>query len=297
MLWRACRAATNAARARVRLPPRGAVWTYPPMVYGVSPSLVPAPADWAADVYLCGQWLATSPAWTPPPALADFLAAGEAPIYIGFGSMAGFDGARLLHALIEALAGRRALFSTGWGGIDPNTLPGNVLAIGDTPHDWLFPRTAAAIHHGGSGTSHSAARAGVPSIVIPFAGGQLFWVERLRRAGVASARRRTPPRTRGIGPRARCRRHPRDASARPGPGRDDAYRERRRERGDGSGAHRHGLTRVARSVSCSGLAARQRSQPTRPNSPGTPSTASTSVRRRAEPCWSASRMIVRLHAA
>jgi len=51
----------------------------------------------------------------------------------------------------------------------------------------LFPRTAAVIHHGGSGTSHSAARAGVPSIVTPFAGDQFFWAERLRLAGVVPA--------------------------------------------------------------------------------------------------------------
>jgi UDP:flavonoid glycosyltransferase YjiC (YdhE family) len=44
--------------------------------------------------------------------------------------------------------------------IDPKALPDNFLVIGDTPHDWLFPRTVAVIHHGGSGTSHFAARAG-----------------------------------------------------------------------------------------------------------------------------------------
>ena len=120
-------------------------------------------------------------------AALNFLAAGDAPVYVGFGSMTGFDGARLLDALIGAIAGRRALFHPGWSGIDPKALPDNFLAIGDTPHDWLFPRTSAVIHHGGSGTSHSAARSGVPSIVAPFAGDQFFWAERLRRAGVASA--------------------------------------------------------------------------------------------------------------
>ncbi|MCZ2075018.1 MAG: glycosyltransferase [Bryobacterales bacterium] len=185
MLWKAFRDKTNAARARFKLPPRKTVWTEVPMVYGVSPNLLPAPADWPADVRLCGQWLAPVTAWRPPPALANFLAAGEAPIYVGFGSMTGFDNARLLDALIEAMHGRRALFYSGWSGIDPKALPDNFLAIGDTPHDWLFPRTAAAIHHGGSGTSHSAARAGVPSIVTPFAGDQFFWAERLRLAGVA----------------------------------------------------------------------------------------------------------------
>ncbi len=187
MLWKAFRDQTNAARAAFKLAPRKAVWTDHPMVYDVSPSLLPTPADWPANVHLCGQWLAPSPAWTPPPALANFLAAGEAPIYIGFGSMTGFDNARLLDALVTAMAGRRALFHPGWSGIDPKALPDNFLAIGDTPHDWLFPRTAAAIHHGGSGTAHSAARAGVPSIVTPFAADQFFWADRLRLAGVAPA--------------------------------------------------------------------------------------------------------------
>ncbi len=187
MLWKAFRDRTNAARARFKLPPRRTVWTGIPMVYGVSPNLLPTPADWPANVRLCGQWLPPSSAWRPPPVLANFLAAGEAPIYIGFGSMAGFDSRRLLDALSEAMTGRRALFHPGWSGIDPKGLPGNFVAIGDTPHDWLFPRTAAVIHHGGSGTSHSAARAGVASIVTPFAGDQYFWAERLRLAGVAPA--------------------------------------------------------------------------------------------------------------
>lgn len=187
MLWKAFRDQTNSARAAFKLSPRKTVWTGHPMVYGVSPSLLPTPVDWPANAHLCGQWLTRSAAWTPPPALANFLAAGEAPVYIGFGSMTGFDNARLLDALIEAMAGRRALFHPGWSGIDPQALPDNFLAIGDTPHDWLLPRTAAVIHHGGSGTSHSAARAGVPSIVTPFAGDQFFWAERLCRAGVAPA--------------------------------------------------------------------------------------------------------------
>jgi UDP:flavonoid glycosyltransferase YjiC (YdhE family) len=187
MLWKAFRAKTNEARSAFKLPPRQAVWEGHPMIYGVSPSLLPLPADWPANARLCGQWLASGGAWTPPPALANFLAAGEAPIYIGFGSMTGFDNARLLDALVVAVAGRRVLFHPGWSGIEAGALPGNFFAVGDTPHDWLFPRVAAVVHHGGSGTSHSAARAGVPSIVVPFAGDQPFWAERLRLAGVAPA--------------------------------------------------------------------------------------------------------------
>lgn len=187
MLWKAFRDKTNAARVVFKLPPRKEVWAGHPMLYGVSANLVPMPADWPTNAHLCGQWLTQRPAWIPPASLAEFLAAGEPPIYIGFGSMTGFDSTRLLDSLIEAMAGRRALFHPGWSGIDPKALPDNFLAIGDTPHDWLFPQTAAVIHHGGSGTSHSAARAGVPSIVTPLAGDQFFWAERLRLAGAAPA--------------------------------------------------------------------------------------------------------------
>lgn len=196
MLWKAFRDKTNAARAIFKLPPRKALWTGHPMVYGVSPSLLPTPTGWPANARLCGQWLAPNLAWTPPSALLDFLAAGNAPIYIGFGSMTGFNGAWLLDALIEAMAGRRALFYPGWSGIDASVLPDNFFVIGDTPHDWLLPRTAVVIHHGGSGTSHSAARSGVPSIVTPFAGDQFFWADRLRVAGVA------PPAVDGRRPKA-----------------------------------------------------------------------------------------------
>ncbi|MGD9896707.1 MAG: glycosyltransferase [Candidatus Methylacidiphilaceae bacterium] len=187
VLWNLFRAKTNAARAKFKLPPRRSVWNGIPMVYGVSSRLLPKPADWAANVHLCGQWLATSPGWRPPSALVNFLASGEPPIYVGFGSMTGFVHAPLMEALSNAMANRRVLFHRGWSGIDPKALPSNFLAIDDTPHEWLFPRIAAAIHHGGSGTSHSAARAGVPSIVVPFAGDQFFWAERLRLAGASPA--------------------------------------------------------------------------------------------------------------
>lgn len=187
LLWHAFRRATNAARASVcGLPPRGRVWTDHPMLYGVSPALLSAPADWPDHVRAVGQWRVDTREWTPPRSLASFLDAGERPIYIGFGSMTGFDRAAMAAALTAALDGRRALFYPGWSAIDATMLPPNVQVIGDTPHDWLLPRTSMAIHHGGSGTTHSAARAGIPSVVVPFAGDQFFWADRLQRLGVAA---------------------------------------------------------------------------------------------------------------
>lgn len=188
LLWRAFRNATNAARAAVcGLPPQRKLWEGHAMLFGVSPSLLPRPADWPANVLVCGQWLSPAADWSPPPALAAFLAAGAPPIYVGFGSMAGFERRTLLRETVAAIAGRRALFYPGWSGVTAADLPANFCVVGDTPHGWLLPRTSLVIHHGGAGTTHSAARAGVPSVVVPFAGDQFFWADRLRRAGVAPA--------------------------------------------------------------------------------------------------------------
>jgi sterol 3beta-glucosyltransferase len=115
------------------------------------------------------------------------FSAGDAPIYVGFGSMVGFDQRALFDIVIAAVAGRRALFYPGWISVDSLKLPPNFCVIGSTPHDWLFPSTSLVIHHGGSGTTHSAARAGVPSVVLPFAADQFFWAEQLRRRGIAPA--------------------------------------------------------------------------------------------------------------
>jgi sterol 3beta-glucosyltransferase len=188
LIWHAFRKATNAARATVcGLPPRRKVWTDHPILYGVSPTLLSRPDDWPKNTHMCGQWIPSVPQWLPPTALCDFLSAGEPPLYISFGSMAGFDHHKLLHAVMRAVGGRRALFQPGWSGADSTSLPTNIFRISDTPHDWLFPKVSFAIHHGGAGTSHSATRAGVPSVVVPFAGDQYFWAERLRQLGVAAA--------------------------------------------------------------------------------------------------------------
>jgi len=189
LLWRAFRKATNAARSNVGLPDGHKIWLGHPVIYGISPTLLPQPADWPANAWICGQWVRPVREWNAPRSLQAFLSAGEPPIYVGFGSMVGFDLRAVIDVVIAAVAGRRTLFYPGWSGVDSLTLPPNFCVIGDTPHDWLFARTSLVIHHGGSGTTHSAARAGVPSIVLPFAADQFFWAEHLHRLGIAP---RTP---------------------------------------------------------------------------------------------------------
>jgi UDP:flavonoid glycosyltransferase YjiC (YdhE family) len=63
-------------------------------------------------------------------------------------------------------------------------LPSNILRIDSAPHEWLFPRVSAAIHHGGAGTTASSLRAGVPAIIVPHLGDQPFWGKRVEALGV-----------------------------------------------------------------------------------------------------------------
>jgi sterol 3beta-glucosyltransferase len=52
------------------------------------------------------------------------------------------------------------------------------------PHDWLFPRVSAVVHHGGAGTTAAGLRAGRPTVVCPFVGDQPFWGGIVEQLGV-----------------------------------------------------------------------------------------------------------------
>jgi sterol 3beta-glucosyltransferase len=65
-------------------------------------------------------------------------------------------------------------------------LPEGIFKIDSAPHDWLFPRMAAVVHHGGAGTTAAALRAGVPSLAIPFFADQPFWGRMVYDKGVGA---------------------------------------------------------------------------------------------------------------
>ena len=157
-----------------------------PVLHAFSAHVVPRPADWPPQAVIPGYWfLDSEEEWQPPAELEAFLAAGDPPIYIGFGSMAGRDPAFLTGIVTDAvqLAGLRAVLATGWGGLQAHDLPPTIFKLESAPHAWLFTRMSAVVHHGGAGTTAAGLRGARPSVICPFMGDQPFWGSRVHALG------------------------------------------------------------------------------------------------------------------
>ena len=128
------------------------------------------------------------------PALQQWLHAGPAPVYFGFGSMPVPDPAAVLRMIdnVTTQLGLRALICAGWSDLTgpestaAQTNP-NIMIVESVDHASVFPRCLAAVHHGGAGTTAASARAGLPTLVCWFSADQPFWGAALRRIGAGSS--------------------------------------------------------------------------------------------------------------
>ncbi len=182
-------AVLNEERAKLGLDPVASVRTH---MFTDRPWLAAdpeiAPASPAADIEVVqtGGWLLSDDTALPAE-LEDFLARGASPVYLGFGSMQAYE--QTGRVLIEAARalGLRAVLSQGWGNLTSSDLGSDCVSIGDVNHQKLFPRVAAIVHHGGSGTTLAAARAGKPQVIIPHNYDQFYWAERVHQLGVGTS--------------------------------------------------------------------------------------------------------------
>ncbi|HTQ98839.1 MAG TPA: nucleotide disphospho-sugar-binding domain-containing protein, partial [Candidatus Acidoferrum sp.] len=148
------------------------------------PVLAPLPETTVKAVQH-GAWLIddTRPL---PEAVERFLAAGPAPVYIGFGSMRTDPAlAQTMIAAAKAL-GRRVVLSSGWARLT-TAEDADTLVLGDCNHSALFPRVAAIVHHGGAGTTTAAALAGTPQLLVPHNYDQFWWARRIQQLGVGAS--------------------------------------------------------------------------------------------------------------
>jgi sterol 3beta-glucosyltransferase len=184
-------------RSRLALPPLrdvvSEVWlSHPLTLVAVSPTVCRAQPDWPASLRVCGFLDTPNLAMEGklPPGLAGFLAAGEAPVYMTFGSWMPRDGTgqgRALRLLTDAarLAGCRAIIQAPSAAACGFHSDDDILYVAAAPHHAVFPHCRAVVHHGGAGTTQSVMRAGKPSIVVANISEQEHWGRELRRLGIA----------------------------------------------------------------------------------------------------------------
>jgi vancomycin aglycone glucosyltransferase len=116
-----------------------------------------------------------------------FLQNGPAPVYIGFGSMVAPRAPELVAQAVAAVraAGLRAVIAGGWAALETHVKEaGDLITVDNVPHSLIFPKVAAAIHHGGAGTTTAAARAGIPQVLLPHILDQYYWAHRVKVLGL-----------------------------------------------------------------------------------------------------------------
>ncbi|MEU6407116.1 glycosyltransferase [Streptomyces sp. NPDC046985] len=182
--------ALNGHRTSLGLPPvddvRDHVLTDRPWL-AADPVLGPWPKTPGLDVTQTGTW--SLPDERPlPEDLLTFLDAGAPPVYVGFGSAR--PAQDVARGVIEALRaqGQRALVSRGWADLGLIDDRDDCFALGEVNQQRLFGRVAAVVHHGGAGTTATAARAGVPQVVVA---GQVsdnpYWAGRVAALDIGAA--------------------------------------------------------------------------------------------------------------
>lgn len=153
-------------------------------LHGFSEWVVPRPRDWDAKTVITGYWNLPLEEYTPKKELSDFLNAGEAPFYFGFGSpglRAPDETVRIVLKAIE-LSHIRAVIAMPSG----SSIQGDSAEVfflrESVPHDWLFARMAGVIHHGGAGTTARRCEQ-ASSLALPMAVDQFFWAKRIEELG------------------------------------------------------------------------------------------------------------------
>jgi UDP:flavonoid glycosyltransferase YjiC (YdhE family) len=194
LFWQPLRSAVDQWRVRdLGLPAQGLRGPYSelaskrePIVHGFSRHLVTPPPDWPNHAIVSGHWPLRDDRPLPAETVA-WLDDGPAPAYVGFGSIRDSDSEALANMAITAAtrARTRLVLDSGWTGLE-SARSERVHVVSDSDHAKLFPRMSSVVHHGGAGTTHTAAAAGVPSMAVPYYADQPFWGRRLHEVGVGA---------------------------------------------------------------------------------------------------------------
>ena len=165
----------------------------PALVLAMFSRLIAEPRpDWPPQTVITGYAFYDGDEAEVTSELREFLDAGSPPIVFTLGSAAVFDPGRFF---IESAAaaqdlGRRAVLLVG---PEPGPLPASAASVGIFPYapfSKIFPRAAAIVHQGGSGTTAQAMRSGRPMVIVPYAHDQPDNAQRVSTLGISRTVRR-----------------------------------------------------------------------------------------------------------
>jgi len=161
----------NKHRARFSLPPIKDVWSHwlgDRVIVACDPELNKARTGVSFPFTQTGFMLLPSKNDLPDN-VKNFCNSGNPPVYIGFGSnpIADTEKFKLIFEKVNNDTNQRLIISKGWADL-PESNSADILYVDELPFDLLFPKLAAAIYHGGTGTMAAIARAGIPQAAFPF---------------------------------------------------------------------------------------------------------------------------------
>jgi UDP:flavonoid glycosyltransferase YjiC (YdhE family) len=169
------------------------IWTSQKLnLVAVSNTLCPRQIDWPDSYQICGFLdMEKIENEKIPDDLEIFLKSGGAPVYMNFGSFTPAEvnaQKKLIELFVEAaqMAKCRAIIQAPlWQECEMKN-SSEIFFVKEASHDAVFPRCLAIVHHGGAGTTQSAALAGIPSIIVYHISEQEFWGRRLERLGLTT---------------------------------------------------------------------------------------------------------------
>lgn len=134
--------------------------------------------------------------WKPNDQLLRMFGYNKKPVILTFSSLPLEDPKSVLniHAEAAAIMGRPLIVQSGWSGFQKELLNENlanhpIYFTDFIPHDWVFPRVACAIQHGGIGSIARALYHGCPILIEPYGNDQFFNALRVKQLGVGRAMR------------------------------------------------------------------------------------------------------------
>jgi UDP:flavonoid glycosyltransferase YjiC (YdhE family) len=149
------------------------------MIYTISPSLFPKPSDWSDNVHIVGYHeKEMNSDWKPSKEMEDFISQHDKILFITFGSMTNPNPVQKTKEILSVLTKHKipAIINTASGGlVNVQDFPDYIMFLDTVPYNWILPKMYAVIHHGGSGTTHTALKYGCASMIIPHILDQHIW--------------------------------------------------------------------------------------------------------------------------